>query len=397
MQYLTAFEAQYILGGGLQAKDFFAADGADSTLGKSGTQMIPVDKFALSVPGSRLDERIMETRFKKQAQIEDEQPRQRQKIMTAEDFAEQVAEEDFVYEPLQKYPTLVVQVDLFKGHGGNLGLKFEDPDTTIIESFIDPVMKRWGWRVGDEIVAILYPMQRTGDKVWRPTENFDALYKRFARIKEDWKEFAENRRLYFGIYRPHIPPGEKYPPIPKALHQITQVYLDDRGSDFDSSSDEEYWKLEKKEAAKKPRTMPRADWLRYAAWKWGKTQKTNTRDEEYALQQEEREAIRTGEGKYWQDVRNKSKKQEIRWVKDSSGRERIHTMQRGLDIQHEKKEQTEREKRAERKAQLQKDIKAKAVPKKQHGVDFKTKMPPDERITVDWAYGRDIEENYRDE
>lgn len=72
------------------------------------------------------------------------------------------AEEDY-FEPIKKYPTLIIQHDLFMGHGGNVGLKFRDTtdpalarssdplvaetyNAVIVEDFLDPVCVRWGWR-----------------------------------------------------------------------------------------------------------------------------------------------------------------------------------------------------------------------------------------------------------
>ncbi len=106
---------------------------------------------------------------------------QSQRIKYKEEFEKEAAEEDY-YDPIEKYPSLIISVDLFKGHGGSLGLKFEDtdvnPNSTRVIGFHDPVQKRWGWRIGDEIVAILQS-RRAGDKAWFPIENFDQLYKRY--------------------------------------------------------------------------------------------------------------------------------------------------------------------------------------------------------------------------
>ena len=71
----------------------------------------------------------------------------------------------------------------------------------------------------------------TGDKAWMPTPTFKKFHKYFSKMKENWNMHKHNRRVYFAVHRQpkQIRKGEKYPPIPKALHQITRKFLDERG------------------------------------------------------------------------------------------------------------------------------------------------------------------------
>eukprot|EP00391_Amoebophrya_sp_Ameob2_P003393 CAMPEP_0179004202 /NCGR_PEP_ID=MMETSP0795-20121207/13149_1 /TAXON_ID=88552 /ORGANISM="Amoebophrya sp., Strain Ameob2" /LENGTH=1749 /DNA_ID=CAMNT_0020698389 /DNA_START=583 /DNA_END=5833 /DNA_ORIENTATION=+ len=279
----------------------------------------------------------------------------RQRIKYQEDYEREAANEDY-YDPIEKYPSLIISVDLFKGHGGSLGLKFEEPNSTKVIGFHDPVQKRWGWRVGDEIVAVLMS-RRAGNKAWFPVENFDELYKRFSAMKETWQEFHENKRVYFGVYRANIPKGEKYPPLPKKLHMITARYLDDRGSDFDESSEDEYWQLtDDINVKKKRKVLPRADWLRYCAWKFN-IEKENQAAAEYARRMQKIADIEAGEGKFFQDPANLADFTEVVNVVDEYGRSTAHTVPRGIDVHLEQGRKEQRAKEGEKRRKLKNRVK----------------------------------------
>ena len=66
-----------------------------------------------------------------------------EKVLTQADFEREMHLDD-QFDPIDRYPSLVVQVDLFKGHGGGLGLQFKEPNTTIVNGFVDPMAVRWG-------------------------------------------------------------------------------------------------------------------------------------------------------------------------------------------------------------------------------------------------------------
>ncbi|CAD7937745.1 unnamed protein product [Amoebophrya sp. A25] len=386
-EFLSAEDAKNLLSGGLTATDILGDASIDDELALEARRHAAIDKFKVMphAKGQQLMDQISPKRRERRwplgtdlstqpfefntQSLEATDPRrglksysveprspQGERIRYQKEYEREAAEEDY-YDPVEKYPSLVIAVDLFKGHGGSLGLKFEEPNTTKVIGFHDPVQKRWGWRVNDEIVAVL-TSRRAGDKAWFPIVDFDDLYKRFTTIKETWNEFTENKRIYFGVYRPHIPKGEKYPPLPRKLHMITARYLDDRGSDFDDSSEDEYFQLTEVQGKKKPKPLPRADWLRYCAFKYA-IEKENLAQAEYDRREQRRLDIEAGEGKYFTDPANVSDYREVVTVVDEYGREMQHTIPRGIDVHLEQKRKEDRAKEADKRKKLKHRVKIK--------------------------------------